>query len=217
METDATDAAITADAESMAAGSFRGTAVETGDIVVFQRVSEEVYSSAVEALLLALVLSLSFLTAMYYGIERRPALGAVTLVPIVSTVVFLVATMRYLAIPFNMLTATILSVTVGIGIDYSIHVVHRFTEEFDAGYDGLAAARITLQGTGGALFGTTLTTASAGVALHYLSITPILTQLGSLIAFSVTYSFVTSTVVLPVVLIRWSRWGTARGASTPTQ
>jgi len=213
VETDATDAAITADAESMAEGSFRGTAVETGDVVVFQRVSEEVYSSAIEALLLALVLSLSFLTAMYYGIERRPALGVVTLIPIVSTVVFLVATMRYLAIPFNMLTATILSVTVGIGIDYSIHVVHRFTEEFDAGYDGLAAARITLQGTGGALFGTTLTTASAGVALHYLSITPILTQFGALIAFSVTYSFVTSTVVLPVVLIRWSRWEGIGGAS----
>ena len=212
VETDATDAAITADAESMAEGSFRYEAVETGNVVVFQRVSEEVYSSAIDALVLALVLSLAFLTAMYYGIERRPVLGAVTLVPIVATVVFLVATMRYLAIPFNMLTATILSVTVGIGIDYSIHVVHRFVEEFDARDDGLAAARVTLQGTGGALFGTTLTTASAGIALHYLSITPILTQFGALIAFSVSYSFLTSTVVLPVVLLLWAKRGGVRAA-----
>lgn len=215
VETDAADAAITADAESMADRSFRGTAVETGDVVVFQRVSEEVYRSAIDALLLALVLSLSFLTVMYYGIERRPALGLVALMPIASTVVFLVATMRYLAIPFNMLTATILSVTVGIGIDYSIHIIHRFTEELDAGCDGVTAARITLQRTGGALFGTTVTTASAGIALQYLSITPILTQFGALIALSVTYSFVASTVVLPIVLIQWAHWETVGGVSIP--
>jgi predicted RND superfamily exporter protein len=213
VESDATDAAITADATSMAGGSFRYEAVETGDVVVFQRVSEEVYSSAIEALLLALALSLAFLTAMYYAIERRPILGAVTLIPIVMTVVFLVATMRYLGIPFNMLTATILSVTVGIGIDYSIHIVHRFVEEFDARSDGLAAARVTLQGTGGALFGTTITTASAGLALHYLSITPILVQFGALIAVSVTYSFLASTVVLPVVLVLWTKRGSARDAA----
>jgi predicted RND superfamily exporter protein len=197
----------------MAGGSFRYEAVETGDVVVFQQVSEEVYSSAIEALLLALALSLAFLTAMYYAIERRPILGAVTLIPIVMTVVFLVATMRYLGIPFNMLTATILSVTVGIGIDYSIHIVHRFVEEFDARSDGLAAARVTLQGTGGALFGTTITTASAGLALHYLSITPILVQFGALIAVSVTYSFLASTVVLPVVLVLWTKRGSARDAA----
>jgi predicted RND superfamily exporter protein len=207
VEADATDAAITTDAESMASDSFRYDAVETGNIVVFQRVSEEVYRSAIEALVLALILSLIFLTGMYYYVERRPALGAITLTPIVTTVVFLVATMRYLDIPFNMLTATILSVTVGIGVDYSIHVVHRFVEEFDTRKDGVAAARVTLQGTGGALFGTTLTTATAGLALHYLSITPILVQFGALIAFSVTYSFIASTVVLPVVLILWTNRG----------
>jgi predicted RND superfamily exporter protein len=211
VETDATDAAITEDAESMAETAFRHDAVETGDVVVFQRVSDEVYNSAVTALILALALSVVFLILLYYALERRPALGIVTLAPIVVTVLFLVATMRYLEIPFNTLTATILSVTVGIGIDYSIHVVHRFVEEYDIRNDEVAAARVTLQGTGGALFGTTLTTASAGIALHYLSITPILIQFGALIAFSVTYSFITSVVVLPVILLLWSRGESVRG------
>lgn len=210
VETDATDAAVTEDAASMAAESFRYEAVETGDVVVFQRVSEEVYDSAITALLVALTLTAAFVTLLYYALERRPVLGAVTLSPIVVTVAFLVATMRFLGIPFNTLTATILSVTVGIGIDYSIHVVHRFVEEYDAIDDAVAAARTTLQGTGGALFGTTLTTASAGIALHYLSITPILVQFGALIAFSVAYSFVASTVVLPVVLVLWTRWDAIR-------
>ncbi|MFC6873437.1 efflux RND transporter permease subunit [Halobellus marinus] len=212
VETDATDAAITTDAESVAETSFRHQATETGDVVVFQRVSDEVYNSAVTALLLALTLAVVFLTLTYYALERRPALGVVTLFPILVTVVFLVATMRFLDIPFNTLTATILSVTVGIGIDYSIHVVHRFVEEYDTRGNGLASARVTLQGTGGALFGTTLTTATAGIALYYLSITPILVQFGALIAFSVTYSFITSVVILPVVLVLWTRWESVRDA-----
>jgi predicted RND superfamily exporter protein len=210
VETDSTDAAITADAESIADGPYRYEAIESGDIIVFQRVSEEVRNSAITALMIALSLGVIFLTGLYYALERRPILGVVTLSPIIITLLFLVATMRYLGIPFNTLTATILSVTVGIGIDYAIHVVHRFTEEFDARDDGLAAARITLQGTGGALFGTTVTTASAGIALYYLSITPILIQFGALIAISVTYAFIASTVVLPVVLIMWTRWESAR-------
>ncbi|WP_435096678.1 efflux RND transporter permease subunit [Halorubrum sp. N11] len=210
VETDSTDAAITADAESMADGSYRYEAIESGDIIVFQRVSEEVRNSAITALMIALSLGVIFLTGLYYALERRPILGVVTLSPIVVTLLFLVATMRYLGIPFNTLTATILSVTVGIGIDYAIHVVHRFTDEFDARDDGLAAVQITLQGTGGALFGTTVTTASAGIALYYLSITPILIQFGALIAISVTYAFIASTVVLPVVLIMWARWESGR-------
>lgn len=206
VESDATDEAVSADATSMAADSFRYEAVETGDVVVFQSVSRAVYDSAVRSLFLALTFATVFLTLLYYGLQRRPMLGPVTLSPIVTTVLFLVATMRYLGIPFNTLTATILSVTVGIGVDYSIHVVHRFVEEFNARGDAMDAARVTLRGTGGALFGTTITTAGTGIALYSLSITPILVQFGALIAFSVTYSFVTSTVFLPVVLLVWARW-----------
>ena len=214
VETESTDAAITDDAESMAATSFRDDAVETGDVVVFQRVADEVYESAITALLLALSLSVLFLMVLFYVIERRPELGVVTLFPILVTVLFLVATMRFLGIPFNTLTATILSVTVGIGIDYSVHIVHRFVGEYDANEDAIAAANITLRGTGGALFGTTLTTASAGIALYYLSITPILIQFGALIAISVTYSFFTSTILLPVVLIQWTKWESSRSRFT---
>ena len=51
---------------------------------------------------------------------------------------------------------------------------------------------------------------SAGIALHYLSITPILIQFGLLIAYSVTYSFIASIVVLPIVLIIWARFDSRR-------
>lgn len=202
VETDADDGDITSDAAAVADEAPRGVeGVETGDVVVFQRVTDEIFRSAVNSLAIAMTLSLLFLTSLYYYLERRPWLGLVTVSPIAVTLLFLVATMRYLGVPFNTLTATILSVTVGIGIDYSIHIVHRFVEEFESRPDAYAAARVTLQGTGGALFGTTITTMGAGITLYSLSLTPILVQFGLLIALSVAYSFLASVVVLPVALI----------------
>jgi predicted RND superfamily exporter protein len=209
VESDASDKQVTEDA-AIVADRMRFDAVETGNTVVFQRVSDAVFETAVSSLAVALTLSAGFLVLVYYLLERRPLLGFVTLSPILLTVAYLVATMRFLDIPFNTLTATILSVTVGVGIDYSIHIVHRFVEEFDRRGDALAATTVTLRGTGGALFGTTVTTMSAGMALYALSITPILIQFGLLISFSVAFSFLTSVIVLPVVLILWSRQATDR-------
>jgi predicted RND superfamily exporter protein len=206
VETDASDGEITSDAASVADEAPRGFgAVETGGVVVFQRVTDEIFRSAINSLAIAMTLALAFLTSLYYYLERRPWLGLVTVSPIAVTLLFLVATMRYLGVPFNTLTATILSVTVGIGIDYSIHIVHRFVEEFEARPDALQAVRVTLQGTGGALFGTTVTTMGAGATLYSLSLTPILIQFGLLIALSVAYAFLASVVVLPVVLIVYVR------------
>lgn len=213
VEADADKGAVTDDAATVADRN-RFDAVETGGTVVFQRITEEIFRSAVTSLAAALVFAAAFLLAMFYVLEGRAALGAVTLAPIVVTVLVLVATMRYLGIPFNTLTATLLSITVGVGIDYSIHVVHRFVEEFDQRGDPVVAARVTLRGTGGALFGSSMTTVSAAGALHLLSITPILVQFGILMLLSVTYSFVASVLVLPVALVAWARLNGGRDASS---
>ncbi|MFC7044398.1 MMPL family transporter [Halobacteriaceae archaeon GCM10025711] len=205
VETDASRAQTTADA-SRVADQYRFEAVETGGTVVFQRVADTIFASAVSSLTTALLLSSLFLLLIYYLLEGRMMLGLITLLPIVVTATFLVGTMRHYDIPFNTLTATILSITVGVGIDYSIHVVHRFVDEFKEVGDSTVAAVTTLRGTGGALFGSMLTTISGSGALYLLSITPLLKQFGLLMTLSVTYSFIASIVVLPVALIAWADW-----------
>lgn len=108
------------------ADRYRFDAVETGGTVVFQRVADTIFATAVTSLGTALILSALFLLLVYYLLLGAPRLSVVTLFPIVVTATLLVGTMRMLAIPFNTLTATILSITVGVGIDYAVHVVHRF-------------------------------------------------------------------------------------------
>jgi len=121
--------------------------------------------------------------------------------------------MRILGLSLNAVTATILSITVGVGVAYSVHMTHRFIDEYTAGKSTDKSLELTLQGTGGALTGSMLTT-SIGTGALVLAISPILGQFGLLMAVSVFYSFVAAIVVFPSTAYVWARYdqgGSLRG------
>jgi predicted RND superfamily exporter protein len=212
VKADAEQAEITADARDVATRT-RFEATATGSIIVFKAVSDIITESALVSLALALGASAVFLVGIYWVIEGRPLLGVANTVPIAVTVAAIAASMRYADVPLNALTGTILSIAIGLGIDYSAHVVHRFAEEFDDDGDVYAALEATVRGTGGALTGSMLTTVT-GIGVLVLAITPVLGQFGLLTGLSILYSFLASIVVLPSTLVVWARL-TGRGG-TPT-
>ncbi|ELZ26057.1 rnd superfamily exporter, partial [Halogeometricum pallidum JCM 14848] len=200
---DVADAEATEDGEQMAE-RFRYEAVATGDIVVFQAVSDLIFNSAVTSLALALGGTVVFLVFSYWLLDGLPSIALANLLPIVVSVAGVAATMRLLGISFNAFTATILSLTIGLGIDYSVHVVHRFVDE-RKGADLHTALRRTVVGTGGALMGSMFTTAF-GIGVLVLSLLSVLGQFGVLTAVSIVYSFLTSLVILPSALVIWDRF-----------
>ena len=204
VEADATEEAVVDDARSVA-DDFREDATATGDIVVIRSVMDLLFASAIVSLATALGVTAAFLVAVYWVLEGRPSLGIVNVVPIVVTVAFLAATMVVLEIPFNVLTATILSITIGIGIAYSVHITHRFIDEFNRVGDAETALLRTLRGTGGGVTGSMVTT-TGGVGALVLSATPLLAQFGLLTSLSVVYSFLAAVLVLPPVLLVWERY-----------
>jgi len=201
VKADASQDEVVADARELTA-DYRTEATATGQTVVFKDISDIIFSSAVQSLALALVATGLFLVFIYQVLEGRWALGVVNLVPIVVTLAFLAAGMRYLSIPLNALTATILSIAIGLGIDYSAHVVHRFVDEYESGADVFTALDYTVRGTGGALLGSMLTTAT-GMGVLALAITPVLGQFGVVTALSIGLSFLTSIVVTPSAVVVW--------------
>ncbi|MBX0294286.1 efflux RND transporter permease subunit [Haloarcula nitratireducens] len=221
-ESDAEQSAVTRDAR-VVADRYRYDATATGAVVVFQDVADAILLSSVRSLLVALTATAVFLVVIYYALVGRPSLGVVNLVPILVTIALLAGTMRYFGLPFNALTATILSISLGLGIDYSAHFVHRFVDEYDARVDDeselasegrgtetrtdavVSALRATVTGTGGALTGSMLTTVS-GTGVLVLAITPVLGQFGVLTALSILYSYLTAMVVTPSVVVLWARY-----------
>ncbi|PSP84282.1 hypothetical protein BRC83_05830 [Halobacteriales archaeon QS_1_68_17] len=195
---DATQAEITADARDVA-DRYRFEATATGSVVVFQAISDLIFESAITSLGVALAGTALFLLVSYWWLLDRISYGVVNLVPILVAVSLVAGTMRLAGIPFNALTATILAITIGLGIDYSVHVVQRFADEFEQ-QDLPTALDRTVRGTGGALAGSMLTTVF-GIGVLVLSLFPAIGQFGLLMATSVIYSFLTSLVVLPSVLV----------------
>ena len=202
VEADASDSAVTDDAQSVAE-DFRFEATATGGIVVFQAVSDVIFESAIVSLAIALTGTSVFLVFIYHVLEGRASLGIVNVVPVVVTVALLAGTMRYLDIPLNAITGTMLALTIGLGVDYSVHVTHRFADEY-RDVSLVTALDRTVRGTGGALLGSMLTTVF-GIGVLALAVFPAIGQFGTLTALSVAYAFLTSLFVLPSVLVVWDR------------
>jgi predicted RND superfamily exporter protein len=180
----------------------RYDATATGQTIVFQAVSDTILRSAITSLSVALVLTALFLLFIYRLLTGYASLGLVNLVPILLTVAALAGAMRLFGIPFNSLTATILSITIGLGIDYSVHVVHRFADEYEQ-RDTFDALERTVRGTGGALTGSMLTTVT-GIGVLVLAITPILGQFGLLTGLSILLAYLASVFVTPSVVVVWA-------------
>ncbi|GGL45244.1 RND transporter [Halarchaeum grantii] len=208
VDADATQSEVSTAAASLA-DRFPMKATATGNTVVLAAVMDLIFQSAIQGLAIAVVLTAAFLVLVYGLLERKPLLGVVNVFPILVSLALLLGTMRYLGMSLNALTSTILSISVGVGIAYSVHTTHRFIDEYDRATGAHEAMMVTLTGTGGALFGSMLTT-TLGTGALALAITPLLKNFGVLIALSVTYSFLMSIIALPPAVLLWERirqWG----------
>lgn len=202
VEAGASQKEVTEDARSVAADA-RFDAVATGDIIVFRALTEALMASAVTSFLVAFGLTVAFLAVIFQILEDRWTLGVATTVPVLVAIVLLVGTMPVLGIAFNALTATILAITIGLGVAYSVHVSHRFVDEYDERGDVHESLLVTLGGTGGGVTASMLTT-SGSVFCMAFAVSPILGQFGLLTGLSTIYSFLTAVVVLPLTLHGWA-------------
>ncbi len=117
--------------------------------------------------------------------------------------------MALLGIPYTVVTALITALSIGIGVDYTIHVIHRYKEEFAHLRDPEAAASRTLATTGSALIGSALTTAVGFGVLVFSPLTPF-QQFGVVTAITIAYALVAAVLVVPPAMIVWGAYQNLR-------
>ncbi len=177
----------------------------TGDQVIFNDIESDLLETVIQGLLITLVAVFLFM-ALAYRLTGNPAsLGVVTLLPVVLSVSWILGSMWLLEIPFNTLTGTITSLTIGLGIAYSIHISSRYELELRRQGDVWDAMETTVTGTGGALLGSAATTVGAFGTLS-LAIFPVLQQFGIITGLTIIYAFLASVLVLPALLVLWTRY-----------
>jgi predicted RND superfamily exporter protein len=184
----------------------QGVAVTaTGQPIVFDLVSDQLLDTVIQSLLITLVAVFLFLMVTYRFTDGSATLGFVTLLPVAFSVTWILGTMYLVDIPFNVLTGMITSLTVGLGVAYSIHLSERYAHELERADDVWTAMRTTVTGTGGALLGSAATTVG-GFGVLAFAILPPLRQFGIITGLTIVYAFLASVLVLPSLLAVWTRY-----------
>jgi predicted RND superfamily exporter protein len=171
-------------------------------------VSAAVLDELTGGILLTMVVGLTAIVvatgAAFRLMHGSLALGVVVAGPIVLVVGLVVGGMYALSIPLNLLTALLMSLVIGLGVDYNVHVGDRFADERRAGASLESALRAAVTGTGGALFGSTLTSAGAFAAL-WLVPNGALQSFAAIVVVALVTAFVVSVAVLPSALALFHR------------
>jgi predicted RND superfamily exporter protein len=180
-------------------------ATATGQPIVFEIVQNQLLETVIESLLITLGATFAFLMAAYRWARGSATLGAVTLLPVAFSVSWILGTMYLLGMPFNVLTGMITSLTVGLGVAYSIHLSERYNVELGRRDSIWEAMHVSVTGTGGALLGSAATTVG-GFGVLAFAILPALQQFGIITGLTIIYAFLASVLVLPSLLVLWTRY-----------
>ena len=168
----------------------------TGDLVALQNVLDGLNSSQLSSTAISFIVSFVVLLVL----TRRPVPAIVVLTPVVLATLWVVGSMVVLSLKWNVLTVMVTALSLGIGIDYVIHMWRRFESEREKRDDVWEALEETISTTGVALVLSAGTT-SLGFLVLLFSPMPVVQQFGLVTALTVTYSLVLSILVLPVLLL----------------
>ncbi len=174
---------------------FDGNYYITGYIALMAHLGEVIVTSMTTMTTVAYILIILFLFAVYRSIRR----GLVPLLSI-STVLCTMNLVMFLAgIKQTTVSVTLNSIVLGMGIDYSIHIMERYIEEREKLPPREAIIR-TVERTGKAIVTSGLTTAGGFGAL-ILSIFPVLSNFGLLACVAIAFSLISSLIIVPAFLI----------------
>ena len=181
----------------------------TSGSIIAVAVTDQITDRQTEAISTTIAVALGILAIFFWLTLRQPALSIIAVGPIVLVLFSVLGTMALLGIPYTLVTSIITALSIGIGVDYTIHVIHRYREEFAHLRNPEKAAIRTLATTGSALLGSALTTA---FGFGVLIASPLLAsqQFGITATITIVYSLIVSVLVVLPAMVVWGSYQNAR-------
>ena len=169
----------------------------SGMLVLYNNMLQSLFRSQI------LTLGAVFLAilVMFIFLFRSVKLALIALVPNLVSVPLVLGLMGWLDIPLNFMTITIAAISIGIGVDDTIHYVHRFGEEVVVDWDYQAAVRRSHSSIGRAMYYTTVTI-TIGFSILILSKFVPTIYFGILTALAMMIALAANFTVLPLLLER---------------
>lgn len=126
--------------------------------------------------------------------------GLLASLPIIAAIIILFGLMGITGISLNIATVLVASVALGIGIDYSIHIISHFNKIFEKSGDLYESIKKTLLISGNAIIINVISVSAGFLVLIFSDMVP-LQYFGILIATSMFSSSLGAMTLLPAIII----------------
>ena len=168
----------------------------SGDSASLEAVLDGLTESQLQSTLVSLAVCFTVLLAL----TRRIGPALLIVLPVGVAATWVVGSMAILNLNWNVMTVMVTALTIGLGIDYSIHVWRRFESMRIQEGDDWSGLKEMYASTGVALLlsaGTTI----CGFSILLLSQMPVIQDFGIVTAITVFFSLILALILLPVFLI----------------
>jgi len=165
----------------------------TGQDAVNVEINAKLSEEQTRSMIIALLLVLSALILIF----NSSIWGFLTMIPVLFVLGWEPGFLVMLDIPLNVVTISIASIMIGIGIDYGIHITQRVREEIAAGRSKIDATRTAIEKTGLSLLEAGATTTAGLISVYFVDI-PALQHFGSVVIIMTVSSLVAATLILPI-------------------
>ncbi|MFP4005813.1 MAG: efflux RND transporter permease subunit [Candidatus Hadarchaeia archaeon] len=178
-----------------------------GGPAIISDVMESILPDMRNSVILAILLVIVVLGLVF----RSATVGLIGSIPVLIALSWELGVMRSVGWSLDVMNMMVSALAIGIGVDFTIHVTHRFHEEWKKdGKTPEEAIAITIERVGRAVVAAAATTIGAFIVLSLSSMPPV-TRFGQLAAMVIFFALVGSLVVLPTVLLGFARWKDGRG------
>jgi predicted RND superfamily exporter protein len=143
---------------------------------------------------------------MFMILFRSLKTSVVAIIPNLTSACIVLGLMGWLGIPLDLMTITIAAITVGIGVDDTIHYVHRFEYEFAQDGDYWAAIFRCHKSIGRAIYYTSVTIMLGFSILVFSRFVPTI-YFGTLTGLAMLISLLANMTLLPLLIVTFRTAG----------
>ena len=167
---------------------------------VYVKLNDSLINSQFSSLSIAILLVVLIVASILRSFSK----GIYAAVPIIATIIILFGFMGITGIALDIATVLVASIALGMGIDYSIHIITHFSKKFDEVKNINEAIKDSIMISGKAIIINVVSVALGFLVLTFSHIVPI-QNFGLLVALSMVGAGVGALTLLPVILILANR------------
>ncbi len=173
---------------------------QVGMPTIYGQIDRSLINSQISSLIAAIILMFLIVSITMWSMKD----GALSLVPLILTIVISYGFMGFVHIPLDIATVLVASVTLGVGIDYAVHIISHYKHYLQETKDVKLAVLKTISVSGNAIFINVLAVALGFLVFLFSKLTP-LNNFGLLMALSMFVSGFAAVTLLPALIIIFSK------------